>query len=84
MPNAIGYCLYISEDGQKFGRYINRPFKQTLAFAGNLDNGKTYYFGVVSIGPYGRETKMSIQSVVPSASAKIAQDKIFPASKFIK
>jgi hypothetical protein len=69
MPRAIGYVLYVSEDGQNFKRQFRMPFHKTSIKFPFLQNGKTYYFGIVCVGPYGRKTKMTIQSVVPSKTS---------------
>ena len=65
MPGALSYLLYISEDGKTFKRRLKKPIHNHEIVISVLKNHKTYYFGVVCVGPYGRETKMTIQSVVP-------------------
>lgn len=66
MPQARGYILFVSEDGQKFKRQFKQPFKKNDITVRLLQNGKTYYFGVECVGPYGEKTKMMVQSVVPT------------------
>lgn len=72
-PRAIGYLLFVSEDGKKFERRFKKPVHGNGVLLSLLKNGKTYYYGVEAIGPYGDETKMIIQSVVPREGAVISK-----------
>lgn len=71
IPGAVGYLLFISNDGTKFERKGRMPLHDRKAFLSFLKNGKKYYFGVEAIGRYGDESKMTVQSVVPRAGLKL-------------
>jgi hypothetical protein len=73
MPRAESYLLYISEDGKDFKRRIKKPFHNHEVVVSVLDNDKTYYFGVVCVGSWGKETKMTIQTVVPRKDAVLSK-----------
>jgi len=64
MPRALGYSIFISENGNKFRLRLMKPIKNTDISFGVLKNGKTYYFGVIAVGK-GGESTMSVQRVIP-------------------
>ncbi len=72
-PRAIGYLLFVSEDGKNFKRRFKKPFHNHEVVISVLENGKTYYYGVEGVGPYGYPTKMTVQSVVPRKGAVISK-----------
>ena len=67
MPRAIGYVLFGSEDGIGFKRMGLVPAKFHQKVVALVENGKTFYYGIESVGPYGEKTKMTVLKVVPKA-----------------
>jgi hypothetical protein len=64
VPDALGYAIYASDDGKKFKLKFKKPIKSTNISIGVLENGKTYYFGVQTVGN-GAVSKKTVQTVIP-------------------
>jgi len=55
--SAIGYQIYQSRDGVTFLRLTSGvSFLNNEAILGNLENGKTYYFGVSAVDEHNNES----------------------------
>ncbi len=68
VPGAIGYNVYISESGLAFKRYQGELVYTTSFTIFDLENGKTYYFGVSAVGNGGWETAIAYPGGSPTAS----------------
>jgi hypothetical protein len=56
VAGAVGYYVYISQDGVAFHRYDNNLLTVTSFTATDLTNGVIYYFGVSAVGAGGWES----------------------------
>ncbi|HEY5038251.1 MAG TPA: PorV/PorQ family protein [bacterium] len=64
VKGVIGYNLYTSDDGKSFRRLTKSGPKNIVKVVLRpLKNGRTYYFGITSVMPDGKESEKKIQSV---------------------
>ncbi len=66
VDGAMGYNLYVSDDGTNFKRVTKFPQTASQALLKDLKNGKTYYFAVTSVTADGSESDKVVQRVQPA------------------
>ncbi len=69
----MAYLIYLSKDGKDFKKRIEAPLKETNITIGNLTNGTTYYFAIVTVGEGGKRSDKAVQTVVPMATDPITK-----------
>jgi hypothetical protein len=68
VPFAVGYRVYLSEDGNVFKLHTgSKPIAQTQITITELSNGKQYYVGVSAVGSSVVESAMSYPGGAPDA-----------------
>jgi len=67
VAGAVGYYVYISQDGVSFHKYDSNLLKVTSITLTDLTNGVTYYFGVSAVGAGGWESAIGYAGGSPKA-----------------
>ena len=67
VAGAVGYSVYVSTDGFNYQKYRGQVFPTTIVNVLDLENGRTYYFGVSAVGSTGWETAMAYPGGSPTA-----------------
>jgi len=69
VPFAVGYRVFISENGVDFKPYSGNPsISQNQILITNLSNGKPYYLGVSAVGSTLNETVKAYPGGAPNAT----------------